>query len=123
MEIATETKTNFWKQWRLEYLLSLQQRFKWKKFSNNIKEEPVAIIKNEETQPTRWSLRRVVRVHPGNDVTLKTQNGLLKRTIHKLCPFDDYKFKTNKDETSKHYVPSTEVDHQEKDNLLWATTV
>lgn len=51
------------------------------------------LIRNEETHPARWPLARVTEVQPGKDgivrvVTLKTQNGEIKRPVHKLCPLE-----------------------------------
>lgn len=80
----------FWTRWRSEYLHRLQQRPKWMKTRKNLEIGDLVLIKSDNSPPTQWPKGRVTQVHPGTDdrvrvVTLKTQNGNLKRPITKLC--------------------------------------
>ncbi|XP_037931528.1 uncharacterized protein LOC119666318 [Teleopsis dalmanni] len=89
-KIIQAMKKHFWKRWKEEYLTNLQQRYKWKGVQANVKEGQVVIVKNEETYPGRWPLGKIIDVHPGKDnlvrvVSVKTQNGTIKRPIQKLC--------------------------------------
>ena len=53
----------FWTRWRKEFLLSLQQRNKWKEPRRNLAVNDVVIVK-DDTLPARncWQLARVSRV-------------------------------------------------------------
>ena len=80
---------HFWKRWNSEYLLSLQQRPKWRKERRNLMINDLVVLKDENMQPTKWLMGRVKEVHEGKDgrcrvVTVKTTNGVLKRPITKL---------------------------------------
>ncbi|XP_017480988.1 PREDICTED: uncharacterized protein LOC108370215 [Rhagoletis zephyria] len=83
-------RRHFWRRWEDEYLVSLQRRTKWFCSSRNIEEGDVVVVFSEPTPPTKWSLARVKKCHPGNDghvrvVTLQTPHGELVRPIAKLC--------------------------------------
>lgn len=83
---AQQIVQRVWKRWHREYLTQLQQRFKWKTSSPNLE----VLVKEDNTPPLLWVKGRVVETHPGEDgrvrvVTLKTQSGLIKRAISKLC--------------------------------------
>lgn len=80
----------FWKQWQNDYLHSLTQLPKWKKEQDNIKEGQLVLIKSDNIPATYWAMGRVIQTHKGQDgkirsVTLKTETGLLDRSIRKLC--------------------------------------
>ncbi|CAL8137208.1 unnamed protein product [Orchesella dallaii] len=82
---------HFWKQWRMEYLSSLQQRFKWKRKCENIKVGDIVIIHEDNVPPMKWKLAKVIEVHGGADdrvrvVSVKTSSGIYKRPIVKLTP-------------------------------------
>lgn len=81
----------FWKKWSSEYLARLQQRPKWL----NVKPQPtigdLVLVRDERLPPSKWCLGRITNTHPGSDnltrvVTLKTQNGEIKRPLTKICP-------------------------------------
>lgn len=45
-----------------------------------VAEAQIVIIKDEETNPAKWPLAKITKIHPGSDgntrvVTLKLQNG------------------------------------------------
>ncbi|GFT94629.1 DUF1759 domain-containing protein [Trichonephila clavipes] len=67
---------------------SLQPRKKWQDAQPNLKEDDIVLIK-EEGPPGTWPMARVLQVHPGNDglvrvATVKTQDSVFKRPVHKL---------------------------------------
>lgn len=74
-----------------DYLNRLQQRPKWAKITPNVTVGQLYLIQDENKYVNQWKLGRVIQTHPGADglvrvVTLKTQNGQLKRPITKLSP-------------------------------------
>lgn len=85
---------HFWQRWRQEYVSAMQQRFKWSSQKDNIQIGTLALIVDELLPPAKWSLGRVIEVHPGTDglvrvVTVRHQNGIFKRPVSKLCIFTD----------------------------------
>ena len=90
-KLLEKTKKGFWNMWKDEYLSTLQQRRKWVHPHENLKEGDFVIIKDELSPPARYPLGKVHEIHPGKDMkirvlTLKMQNGYMKRPIQKLCP-------------------------------------
>ncbi|GFQ89530.1 DUF1759 domain-containing protein [Trichonephila clavata] len=87
-------KCGFWKKWGSDFLSSLQSRKKWQVTQPNLKEDDIVLIK-EEGPPGTWLMARVLQVHPGNDglvrvATVKTQDSIYKRPVHKLCKLPIY---------------------------------
>ncbi|GFW88341.1 integrase catalytic domain-containing protein [Trichonephila clavipes] len=87
-ELLQNIKRGFWKQWSADYLSSLEPRKKWQDTQPNLKEDDIVLIK-EEGPPGTWPMARVLQVHPGNDglvrgATVKSQDSVLKRPVHKL---------------------------------------
>ncbi|GFU39598.1 integrase catalytic domain-containing protein [Trichonephila clavipes] len=87
-ELLQNIKRGFWKKWSSEFISSLQPRKQWQDAQPNLKEDDIVLIK-EEGPPGTWPMARVLQVHPGNDglvrvATVKTQNSVLKRPVHKL---------------------------------------
>lgn len=90
-QLIQKLQSDFWKRYSLEYLNTLQQRLKWVNPVEEVKLNDLVLIKHETTSPLKWPLGRVVQLHPGADghvrvVTVKTQNGQLRRPVIKLCP-------------------------------------
>ncbi|GFV70434.1 integrase catalytic domain-containing protein [Trichonephila clavipes] len=86
--VATEHQTGLLKKWSSEFISSLQPRKKWQDAQPNLKEDDIVLIK-EEGPPGTWPMARVLQVHPGNDglvrvATVKTQDSVFKRPVHKL---------------------------------------
>lgn len=80
---------DIWDKWKTDYLSQLSTRAKWQQRQRNLNLNDIVIIKDDNLPPGKWSLGRVVALHPGNDghvrvVTLKTKNGHLKRPVVKL---------------------------------------
>lgn len=89
-------RQSFWKAWVPDYLCGMQQRNKWKMKEPNLTINDIVVIKNENLPPARWALARVIQVHPGPDgqvrvATVKTEIGVFKRPISKLCKLPVYK--------------------------------
>ncbi|GFX39291.1 integrase catalytic domain-containing protein [Trichonephila clavipes] len=87
-ELLQNIKRGFWKKWSSEFISSLQPRKQCQDAKPNFKEYDIVLIK-EEGPPDTWPMARVLQVHPGNDglvrvATVKTQNSVLKRPVHKL---------------------------------------
>lgn len=81
----------FWKKWSDDYLHTLQQRTRWFASPPNLKTGDLVLIKSELTRPLNWARAKVEELHEGRDkivrvVTLRTQKGLIKRPVNKLCP-------------------------------------
>ncbi|XP_075163311.1 uncharacterized protein LOC142235943 [Haematobia irritans] len=81
----------FWRRWSKEYITLMQERMKWNKATKNIEIGTLAIISEDNIAPYNWLLGRVIEIHSGTDglvrvATLQTKSGLLKRSIHRLCP-------------------------------------
>lgn len=81
---------NFWKRWYREYLVNLNQRYKW----NTKKSEPevgdVVILRDDNIPPAKWILGKITKKYLGPDniarvVSVKCKNGEFKRPISKLC--------------------------------------
>lgn len=90
-QLVQKTSQAFWKRWSDDYLHTLQQREKWFSSSPNVKVGDLVLLKSNLTRPLQWPRARIEQVHPGPDnvvrvVTVKTQNGLFKRPVNKLCP-------------------------------------
>uniref|UniRef100_A0A2H1VPI7 SFRICE_041189 n=1 Tax=Spodoptera frugiperda TaxID=7108 RepID=A0A2H1VPI7_SPOFR len=80
---------DIWKRWRSDYLTQLTTRSKWRQSRENINLNDVVILHDDNLPPGKWSMGRVVDLHPGADgfvrvVSLKTKNGILKRPITKI---------------------------------------
>ncbi|CAH2091441.1 unnamed protein product [Euphydryas editha] len=81
---------DFWKKWSDEYLVNLNQRFKWSMKISEPEIDDIVIVRDQNIPPAKWLLGRVIEKHPGKDcitrvVTLRTKNGLCKRPCNKLC--------------------------------------
>lgn len=88
--VIQKMKNDFWKRWQREYLVRLQQRPKWNKKSENIKENDLVIVIEDNLPPSRWILGRVIHTHPGSDglvrvATIRCKGTTLKRPIAKLA--------------------------------------
>ncbi|XP_051162430.1 uncharacterized protein LOC127282307 [Leptopilina boulardi] len=85
-------KVDLWNRWHREYLNELNVRGKWHTGSPNlIKISTLVVVHEDNVPPMRWKLGRVLETHPGNDgvirvVTVKTENGIVKRGVKKISP-------------------------------------
>ena len=90
-QVVSKFSQLLWKRWSNEYLISLQQRFKWKRRERNIQVNDLVVIHDENLAATHWRMGRVTQVHPGSDglvrvVTLRTATGSIQRPISKVSP-------------------------------------
>ncbi|XP_059217691.1 uncharacterized protein LOC131994814 [Stomoxys calcitrans] len=80
--------------WKNEYLKELQKRHKWKKPTEDLKEQMLVVIKEENLPPNSWRLGRITKVHRGDDKRVRvadilTQKGTITRPITKLVVISD----------------------------------
>lgn len=52
----------------------------------------IVLVKEDNTPPLKWSMDRILEVHPVQDgvvrvASLKMNNTIVKRALSKLCPF------------------------------------
>ncbi|GFX07513.1 integrase catalytic domain-containing protein [Trichonephila clavipes] len=78
------------KRWSNNYLSNLQQRSKWKFEKDNARVGDLVLIKEDNLAVNKWLMGRLIEVFPGKDnrirvVTIKTQHGVVKRPISKIC--------------------------------------
>lgn len=88
-EIQAQTQS-FWKEWQDNYLHALMNRPKWKEARKNIETGQLVLLKNENMPPTYWSMGRIIETRQAEDgkvrqVKVRVQNGVLERSIRKLC--------------------------------------
>lgn len=91
-QLLQQITQHFWQRWRREYIVTLQQRYKWTQQTENITIGALALLIDELSPPTKWSLGRIVEIYPGKDglvrvAALKTKSGVIKRPITKLVIF------------------------------------
>nr|CAH7732549.1 unnamed protein product [Callosobruchus chinensis] len=78
-----------WCRWSKEYINELQVRSKWRQnYPNLLKQGAVVLLKEDNLPPLKWSLGRIIELHPGKDgvtrvVSVKTSGGVLKRPVMK----------------------------------------
>lgn len=86
---------HFWTRWRKEYLHHLQQRSKWQLNTNqNYRIGSLVLLKEDNVPSMFWPAGRIVEVHPGKDnvvrvVSVKTKNGVVKRSVTKISLFPE----------------------------------
>lgn len=90
-----QLRQRLWSRWQREYLLTCQQRSKWKtRAGANLKVGQLVMLKEDETLPLKWVLARIIETHPGKDeivraVTVRTNSGVYKRAIVNIAPICD----------------------------------
>ncbi|XP_049879678.1 uncharacterized protein LOC126376395 [Pectinophora gossypiella] len=66
-KLTQKMVNDFWRKWSNEYLVTLNQRYKW----NTTKSEPqiddIVFIQDHNLPPAKWLLGRIVDKHPGKD--------------------------------------------------------
>lgn len=58
---------SFWKKWSVDYLLTLQQRKKWRREKEHYKVGQIVIIKDDNLPPAKWALGRIEKLIAGKD--------------------------------------------------------
>ena len=79
----------FWRRWKKEYLVNLQERSKWLQPRHNLSVGDVVLIQDDNASRSTWSIGRVTEVETDKlgcvrAVVLRTAMGVLRRPIHKL---------------------------------------
>ncbi|XP_028316746.1 uncharacterized protein LOC114471941 [Gouania willdenowi] len=92
---------DFWRRWKREYLLNLQQRRKWQRPSRNSQVNDIVILQDDNSPRNAWKLAKVVEAYPSADGLvrklklmisdntfdkgkLRTRSVFLERPIHKV---------------------------------------
>lgn len=60
-------KQEFWKVWKNEYLVRLQQRSKWHTQTPNVQPNQLVLVIDDNIAPTYWKMGRISTIHPGTD--------------------------------------------------------
>lgn len=81
---------HFWERWKNEYLVTLQERKKWRKEKENLKIGQLVILKSENFPPSSWAMGRICELLPSKDglvrtVVVQTATNRLKRSVQKVC--------------------------------------
>ena len=81
---------HFWKRWSTEYIDIIRRYVKWHYPSRNMKVGDIVILQEDNLIPTKWPLGRIVDTYPGRDgfakvVSIKTENGIYKRSVTKTA--------------------------------------
>lgn len=89
--LVQQLHQHFWARWSTEYLLQLQQRKSWTNRPTSVSRGDLVLLKDDNLPPLKWRIGRIIQLHPGKDgitrvVTVKTQNGELKRATTRICP-------------------------------------
>lgn len=79
-----------WRQWRKNFLHTLQERQKWFSGCRDLKVGDLVLI-HSDSPPLQWPLGRVTKLHTGPDnvtrvVTIRTKTGEFIRPVVKLSP-------------------------------------
>lgn len=88
-QLTQKIFSDIWKRWQAEYLCQLTARSKWQQPQQNQKVGDIVIIHDANLPAGKWSLGRIVELHPGKDghvrvVSVKTKNNIIQRPIVKL---------------------------------------
>lgn len=88
-QLTQKIFSDIWKRWQNEYLCQLSARSKWQQPQENQQIGDVVIIHDANLPAGKWSLGRVIELHPGKDgrvrvVSVKTKNAIIQRPIVKL---------------------------------------
>ncbi|XP_030762928.1 uncharacterized protein LOC115887598 [Sitophilus oryzae] len=87
-QILQSMVQHLWRRWSTQYLHTLHERSKWQ-FKTNTENllGSLVLLKDENNPPSKWSIARIVALHPGKDditrvVIVRTSNcNILKRSI------------------------------------------
>ena len=75
----------FWKQWRLRYLQSLQQRRKWTNAVRNVTKGDIVLLRDKEVKRNQWPLGLIESVKPGDDGLVRQVQVRLPSTGKTFC--------------------------------------
>lgn len=82
-------RSEFWRLWSHEYIITLQNRKKWRETQQNVQLGQIVLVSEDDEHPSQWSLGKIVAVHPGSDGLVRAadvycRSKTLSRPIHKL---------------------------------------
>ncbi|XP_066928644.1 uncharacterized protein [Clytia hemisphaerica] len=115
-ELSENTKQaieHFWKRWKTEFLLELRETHKKlarKNSSEMINENDIVLINEENVKRNDWRKGRVSKLLRGRDgkvrgaelvVVNKYGNGILRRPINKLFPFEYHHSRVSDDKNNQ----------------------
>ncbi|XP_030763202.1 uncharacterized protein LOC115887829 [Sitophilus oryzae] len=66
-QLISRLHQSFWSRWSKEYLQTLLQRAKWHDSTIPIEINSVVLIKDDNLIPLKWSIGRVLEIHPDHD--------------------------------------------------------
>ncbi|GBO10876.1 hypothetical protein AVEN_32929-1 [Araneus ventricosus] len=89
-KLVQQISQSFCKRWSSEYITQFQRRSKWQRPRYTLRVNDLVVVKDDKLPPLKWRMGRVAETFPGSDnqvrvVKLKTQLGVMKRPINKLC--------------------------------------
>jgi len=70
-QLLQQMRDHFWQRWSQEYIHILAPRPKWLKDELAPEIGALCLICSEATPSTRWPLARIIKLHPGNDGTIR----------------------------------------------------
>ncbi|XP_058820597.1 cytoplasmic phosphatidylinositol transfer protein 1 [Topomyia yanbarensis] len=97
---------DLWRRWPRDYLSQLQQRSKWKQATKDVCVGQLVLLKQDNTPPHQWPLKRIVDTTVGHDghvrVVVKTATGCYKRAVTEISvlPVDPDEDTVEKQSTS-----------------------
>lgn len=81
----------FWKRWKSQYLVSLQNRQRWSKSKRNLCVGDIVLVQDDNLFRGQWKLARVIKTLPSKDQLVRKvkifvgqTRSVLDRPIHKL---------------------------------------
>ncbi|XP_055850677.1 uncharacterized protein LOC129915222 [Episyrphus balteatus] len=93
---------HFWNRWSTEYLVTLQQRKKWRREREKLRIGQLVTIASENFPPAHWALGRIHELITSKDglvrsVVVQTETGKLSRPVQKICviPIESEKLLSN----------------------------
>ena len=90
VEFVQKIMNSFWKRWSRDVFPSLVPRKKWQVEKRNVRPDDIVIVSDPSALRGKWSIGRVLEVHPGPDggvknVEVKTSTGMYSRSITKIA--------------------------------------
>ncbi|XP_037954010.1 uncharacterized protein LOC119684129 [Teleopsis dalmanni] len=87
--LLREIKCRFWRAWSKDYILNLQTKTKWILDQPNVAVGRLVVVHEDNLPPHQWLIGRVQGTVVGSDgrvrvADVRTNNGVIRRPIHKL---------------------------------------